>query len=331
MTGDLDLSIVIPTHNRAAILGRCLEALFRQEGLPARCEIVLVDDGSTDETSTVVEAVRQRGAIPIEYLRQAPSGPAAARNRGVRHARGTIVLFLGDDILAEPTLVAEHLRCHASHPEAALAVLGFVTWSPTIPVTPYMHWLESSGNQFDYEAIKGRDEVDPARYLYTSNLSLKRAFFHVTGEWFDERFKLALLEDIDLGRRLAARGLRLKYLPSARAYHEHAVTLAGYARRIEHSSEYWVLLERKQAEASAAPGPGAPSAAPRRDYRAYAWFLARVCGEVVRNWPYWRLARYFERRQVAPEAFVRAHRHWAHRGLLRLEARRALARIARAS
>lgn len=332
MISDLDLSIVIPTHNRAAILRRCFASLFRQDPLPARSEIVIVDDGSADDTSQVVDEARATAPVAIEYVRQPASGPAAARNRGIRHARGAVVLFLGDDILPEPGLVGEHLTWHGRFPDPMVAVLGFVTWSPGIAVTPYMHWLESSGNQFDYDALRGREDVDPAKYLYTSNLSLKRSVFPDTGEWFDERFRLALLEDIDLGRRLSARGLRLKYNPDARAFHEHAVTLQGYARRIEHSSEYWVLLERKEAQAAAAVSPASDTVTPvRRDYAAYAWYLARVCGEIVRNWPSWRLARYFERRRLAPETFVRAHRHWAHRGLLRLEARRALARLGRPS
>jgi hypothetical protein len=264
----------------------------------------------------------------VSYVRQPASGPAAARNLGLRHGSGGIVLFIGDDIIAEPTLVEEHGRWHRQFPDPGVAVLGTVSWSPTLTVTPYMHWLEVSGNQFDYGRIRGMEDVDPARFFYTSNLSLKRDFLTANGEWFDERFRHALLEDIDLGRRLAARGLRLKYNAAAVAFHDHAVTLSAYARRIERSSEYWVLLESKAAAPGAvAQADGERPPRPRRDYRAYAWFLTRVCGEVVGNWPAWWLARYYERRRLAPAAFLGAHRHWAYRGLLRLEARKALAKL----
>jgi glycosyltransferase involved in cell wall biosynthesis len=328
------LTIVIPTHNRAATLRKCLEALFRQRPTPSGCDILVVDDGSVDETREVAAAMRQEAVIPVSYLHQPASGPAAARNLGLRQSSGQLVLFLGDDILAEPTLVEEHLRWHDQYPDASIGVLGFVTWSPSLTVTPYMRWLELSGNQFDYGSLRRGEDADPGRFLYTSNVSLKRELMVATGEWFDERFKHALLEDIDLGRRLGARGLRLKYNPDAVAYHDHAVTLANYAHRIELSSEYLVMLERKT-KAPAAPALAADGslkpAAPKRDHAAYAWFLLRVCGEVVRNWPYWWIARVFERRRIAPVAFLRAHRHWAQRGLLRLEARRAIAKLTRAA
>jgi glycosyltransferase involved in cell wall biosynthesis len=321
----LALSIVIPTQSRATILTSCLEALFAQQRLPAGAEIVVVDDGSTDDTGGAVERAQTGAPLPVRYFRQPARGPAAARNLGLRHARGAIVLFLGDDMIATPTLVAEHLRIHDAWPQPEVAVLGFITWAASLEVTPYMRWLETSGNQFDFESIRGQDEVDPARYLYTSNLSLKRAFLIDGDTWFDERFRHALLEDIELGRRLADRGLRLRFNPSAVVRHHHAVTLAGYARRIERTSEYLGLLEsiRRPAQQD---GPRA-GAAPRRDYGAYVWFLLRVCGEVIRNWPWWWLARFFERRRVVPDVFARAHRHWAHRGLLRLEARRAMKKL----
>lgn len=321
------LSIVIPTHNRAIILQRCLDALFHQVQLPAQTEIIVVDDGSVDGTPSVVEGAALRAPGPLTYLRQQAAGPAAARNRGIHAARGDIVLFLGDDIIATSDLVAQHLSWHERFPDPLVGVLGFVTWSPELDATPYMRWLESSGNQFAFEHIAALETVDPALYLYTSNVSLKRVVFEQTGEWFDEQFRHALLEDIDLGRRLAAKGVSLRYNPAAAAVHEHAVTLEHYARRIELSSEYWVLLEKKRPGAGAAR-VGEPGAIPvRRNYLAYAWFLIRVSGEVIGHWPFWWLARYCETRRLAPTVFRRAHRYWAQRGLLRLEARKAMAKV----
>jgi glycosyltransferase involved in cell wall biosynthesis len=329
MSSDLLLSIVIPTHNRAGILRSALHALFRQRSMSGRYEIIVVDDGSEDETRTVVATMRASAPMPIVYQHQPAQGPAAARNHGLRRAAGDLVLFLGDDIIAQPDLVAEHAGWHHRFPDPSVGVLGFVTWSPALTVTPYMRWLEASGNQFDFERIRGVQDVDPARYMYTANLSLKRRFLIEADGLFDERFKHALLEDIDLGRRLAARGFRLKYNPAAVGHHDHAVTLAGYVRRIELSSEYWVLLERKAAATTACrDGPQTHgSTVPRRDYAAYAGYLARVCGEVARTWPFWWMARFCERRRAVPGIFARAHHHWAQRGLLRLEAKRARAKF----
>lgn len=321
------LSVVIPTHNRAEVLNRCLGALFQQDGLGGDSEIIVVDDGSHDETRAVVHAAATRAPVPVHYLWQTASGPAAARNRGIRAAAGDIILFLGDDIIAGPALVSQHLSSHAAFPGVMTGVLGFVTWSDRVPISPYMRWLESSGEQFAYGALADGSLVDPARYLYTSNLSLKRRVVIESGEWFDERFRHALLEDIDLGRRLAWRGFTLYYNRAATAVHEHAITLSQYARRIERSSEYWVLLEKKRAESAARVAEEGTSRPVRRDYAAYAGFLIKVAAEVVRNWPFWWVARYCEHRRLAPTAFRRAHHYWAQRGLLRLEARKVARRV----
>jgi glycosyltransferase involved in cell wall biosynthesis len=325
------VSVVIPTHNRAATLRKCLDALVTATDFPPDGEILVMDDGSRDGTEAIVRAAAAAAPMRIAYERQPASGPAAARNRGVGRARGRVLLFLGDDIIASPGLIGEHLRAHATWPDPSVGILGYVTWAPGIGVTPYMRWLEASGNQFDYGALTGRDEADPALHLYTANLSLKREFLASTGELFDERFRHALLEDIDLGRRLAARGLRLKYYRNAVGHHDHAIELRRYVRRIERSSEYWVLLENKAASRrqTGDAADATPPTRAKRDYGAYAWYLARVAGEVLRTWPSWWAARYLERRRISQDVFVRAHRHWAHRGLLRMEAKRAVALLRR--
>jgi len=97
-TGDIALSIIICTRNRAAILQETLTALENVSGpagLPT--EVIVVDNGSTDDTAAVVRAARHR-TIPIQYLCEPRPGQVQARNAGIAHARGEIIQFTDDDI-----------------------------------------------------------------------------------------------------------------------------------------------------------------------------------------------------------------------------------------
>src|SRR5215831_9736007 len=87
----MSVSIIIPTFNGAARIGKCLGALTPQAGR-IKAEILVVDDGSSDGTAGVVS--RHPG---VRFVSQANAGPAAARNRGALEATGTIILFTDDD------------------------------------------------------------------------------------------------------------------------------------------------------------------------------------------------------------------------------------------
>lgn len=112
MSAEPSISVVVCTYNRAAILGDCLDSLVAQDFPPPRYEVVVIDDGSADDTRRVVEA-RGDGRAAVRYVRQANGGLNAARNRGVAEARGAWVCFLDDDELAPPG----HLAAIAAHLE----------------------------------------------------------------------------------------------------------------------------------------------------------------------------------------------------------------------
>ncbi len=205
-----ELSVVIPTLGRSAALP---EVLDRVAG--PRTEVLVVADAAAPEVAGATHRAERPGA-------------SAARNVGLRTARAPIVLFLGDDILASPGLVATHLAWHARLSDERVAVLGHVRWADRLKRTAFMAWLER-GIQTDYDAIHG----DRAGWghLYTTNVSLKRDFALSVGG-FDEDIPF-LYEDLDLGRRLHDRGLDLRYAREAEAEHLHAPTLEEWARRME--------------------------------------------------------------------------------------------------
>ena len=212
------VSVVIPTLGRSPALSEALARIRAQEGAPP-FEVLLVSDPA--------------GTPPPEragsrLLRATRAGASAARNVGLREAAAPIVLFLGDDILASPQLVAQHHAWHQRMPREEVAVLGHVRWAQRLRRTGFMAWLEH-GIQTDYASIRG-DRAGWGHF-YTTNVSLKKSFALSVGG-FDEDLPF-LYEDLDLARRLHDRGLELRYNCNADAEHLHPPTLEEWRRRME--------------------------------------------------------------------------------------------------
>lgn len=237
-----ELTVIVPTHNRRELLGRALRGLLEQTASPESYEIVVVDDGSTDDTGAVVEGV---GAPEerLRYFRQENKGPAAARNLGVREARGEIVLFTGDDCLPDNRLIEEHVRAHGAAGD--VGVLGHVTWHPELKITPFMAFLEE-GAQFGFRKIEDPEDVTPWHF-YTANCSVGKHWVEEVGG-FDEDFRYAAFEDVELAYRMQKRGLRIVYRPAARTYHHHETTLERYLVRQRLSGRSAALFYRKHPE-----------------------------------------------------------------------------------
>lgn len=236
-------SVVIPTFERPDTLRLVLDALGCQEASPS-FEVVVVDDGSRDRTPSLLEGYR--APYGLRPLRQENSGPAAARNRGVREARGERVLFLGDDTVPEARLLAVHARAHAEPRAFPAAVLGYTTWPRERRVSPFLHHINEYGLQFGYGLIENPDRV-PFNFFYTSNISVPRALLLEVG-LFDTTFPHAAWEDIELAYRLEKRGMRIVYRPEAVARHHHEISFASFRRRQERSGESAAIFFGKHPE-----------------------------------------------------------------------------------
>lgn len=236
-------SVVIPTFERPDTLFQVLDALGRQNG-PPPFEVVVVDDGSADETPERLRAFR--APYCFRSFRQANSGPAAARNLGVQWATGEIVLFLGDDTIPEPEMLAVHARAHEEKRSHPVAVLGYTTWPRERRVSPFLHHINEYGLQFGYGLIEDRESV-PFNFFYTSNISLSRTLLTEAG-LFDTSFPHAAWEDIELAYRLSRKGLRIVYRPDAVARHHHEITFASFRRRQETAGAAAAIFYAKHPE-----------------------------------------------------------------------------------
>ena len=104
------LTVIIATFNRSAYLQKLLISLTRQTLRGKAFEVVLIDDGSTDDTRSLASSFSDK--LNLSYYFQENSGAAAARNQGIAKARGDILVFLDDDDFAAPDLLSEHLKIH---------------------------------------------------------------------------------------------------------------------------------------------------------------------------------------------------------------------------
>ncbi|HLX85564.1 MAG TPA: glycosyltransferase family 2 protein [Terriglobales bacterium] len=238
------LSVIIPTYNRQQLLAHALEGYLAQSSPHLICEILVIDDGSTDDTESVVRDCGKRSVFPIRYKRQRNKGPAAARNLGIQQARSELVLFTDSDVIPESDLVEQHIAWHRENPQIQAAVQGYLEWSPAVGATPFMRWY-GEHSLFSFGKTRNKREVD-FRSFYTCNVSLKTEFLRCCGQ-FDEEFKSAAYEDSELGYRLSLQGMRLLYNSEAIGYHHQFFSFEDACRKARANAGATQLFFRKEA------------------------------------------------------------------------------------
>ncbi len=231
MLPDLRLSVIIPVYNGAQTLIVCLQALHRQTRPPD--EIIVVDDGSSDDSAGVAAQYR------VRVLRQRNAGPAAARNYGARVAGGDVLLFTDADCVPAPDWVEQMARVMAD-PTIAGAKGVYRTRQRNLVAR-----FVQQEYQDRYDRMTGQPRID---FVDTYSAAYRRSVFLAAGG-FDTGFPTASVEDQELSFRLAAQGQRLVYVPEARVCHRHDRTPEEYARR-KYGIGYWkaVVTQRYPAK-----------------------------------------------------------------------------------
>ena len=219
------VSIIVPTYNRCMKLNRLLRVLDRSYRTRSRFEVIVVVDGSTDQTLDMLGQLNTD--VPVHVVVQENSGPAAARNRGIAAAGGEIVIFLDDDVVPVADLVQRHVDIHRTDPNAV--VIGSLT-APTRAMRPWARW-EAVALEQHFRTLAHGDKPVSARHFYTGNASVRRRHVETVGG-FDESFKRG--EDAELGYRLAELGLNFYFAPAASVEHES-----------DHSFKTWLQVSYK--------------------------------------------------------------------------------------
>jgi GT2 family glycosyltransferase len=253
------ISIVIPTHNRRALVQRALAALALQTYPLDDVEVLVVADGCTDGTEATVIPHPLKGRV----IAQPARGPAAARNRGAAEASGDLLLFLDDDVDAWPNLVAAHAQAHAAAGMPA-AVVGYLP-----PRLDERNDLFAIALRGWWSAMFERMRETGHRFTYadllSGNFSIPAALFEALGG-FEER--LTCHEDYEFGFRVLRAGVRILFEPQAAGWHSDQSDVARALRRKHEEGISDVWLARRHPEIwPALPCAFRPASQSRRERR----------------------------------------------------------------
>jgi glycosyltransferase involved in cell wall biosynthesis len=197
------ISVVIPVYNRRVIMAKTLGYLSQQTLDPTRFEVVVVDDASTDGTGEMIKSLKPPYLLRYFSMPER-GGPAGARNKGVREAQGSLIVFIDSDLVPAPELLEAHLEAHQS----ADNVIGH---GPVIHTT-----------DLDNPTATRMKLTDMSRAFFaTGNVSIRREHLLKAG-LFDEEFREYGWEDLELGRRLRRLQLQAIPVPEAKGYHYKA-------------------------------------------------------------------------------------------------------------
>jgi GT2 family glycosyltransferase len=230
LPGDFDVSVVVPTYRRPAMLAACLGALCEQDFPAVRYEIVVCDDGPDDATRACVQSFAEAQAERGLTVRYVPitrtQGPAGARNAGWQQVRSPVIAFTDDDTLPDPRWLSAGVAALA---QGAAAAAGTIV----VPLPPL---------PTDYEAdASGLERAEFA----TANAFVARSFLARTGG-FDERFTSAWREDSDLQFALMQAGGEIVRALDAVVVHPVRPARWGVSIAQQKKSQFDALLYKKQ-------------------------------------------------------------------------------------
>jgi len=218
------VSVIIPSRGRPGLLVDCLAALAAQEYPPAGFEVIVVVDGAGEPAPGALAGLRQRLALTL--VAQPAAGPAAARNRGARLARGECLAFTDADCRPAPDWLSRLAEASARQPGCAL---GGCTRNALPGNLPAM----ASQMLLDYLLARCNQAPGRATFFPSNNLLVPAEAFRALGG-FAADYPLAAGEDRDFCRRWRAAGNGLAGVPEAVVWHAHPLTVGGFWRQQYH-------------------------------------------------------------------------------------------------
>jgi cellulose synthase/poly-beta-1,6-N-acetylglucosamine synthase-like glycosyltransferase len=212
------LSVIMPAHNAASLLPRSLGALRASELPRDQWELIVVDDGSSDETSLIAG----RYADTVVTLPGRPHGPAYARNRGFEVSRGDVVAFIDSDCVAHPDTVSRFVEAFRNE-ENLGAVFGSYDDHPPAP------GLMSQYRNLIHHYVHHRNAGDVETFWAGAG-AVRREVFAEAGMYDEWHYGRPQIEDIELGARIRGLGQRILLRPEIQVTHLKRWTLMGVIR-----------------------------------------------------------------------------------------------------
>ncbi|MDP9176686.1 MAG: glycosyltransferase [Gemmatimonadota bacterium] len=262
------VSIIVPVYNGQRTIEECVESIFAQSIPGIDIQLLLIDNASSDRTSTILDRYRDRATI----LHEATRGPAAARNRGLKNATGDIIAFTDADCVVHRDWLSrliEPLRDDA----VGIAGGAILARKPCNAVEEFGERIHDHRMAIEY---------DSPPYAITMNWASRKSVIEEVGPFNEE---LLRCEDCDLAYRIVEAGYRIVHEPAAVVYHRNEQSLAGLiAEGYAHGYHSIPLLRKHEAFvrtfAAASPAKARPSSP--NDARYWRIFnLGRATGKAI--------------------------------------------------
>lgn len=228
-------TVIVPTFNRSASLDRLLKSLMGMKRVDSiALEVLVVDNGSTDETERIVREIqRSQAAFDLRFLREPNRGKSSALNAGLRESRGELILMVDDDVVVDPGWLAGHERAHRETRFDAIQGRVLPGLDPSGAAADAERLYEYNIPVVDYG-----EAVCEVRGLTGTNLSLKREVFESVG-LFNPLLgpgASGFSEDTEYSMRIREAGFRIGYAPHAIVYHELDPSRfgRGYQRAVQY-------------------------------------------------------------------------------------------------
>jgi exopolysaccharide biosynthesis polyprenyl glycosylphosphotransferase len=223
------ISVIIPAYNAERTLPYTLRALQNQTIPRDLYEVIVVDDASTDGTAAVVHE------FGVRYRNQNKEGPAAARNLGVRAARGEIILFTDSDCIPREDWI-QRMIAPFDDPQVAGVAGRYLSKQ-----TEYSARFVQLEFEERFQILKDFNSID---LVASFAAAFRRSVFEEVGG-FDAHYPLANNEDVELSYKIATRGYKMVYADDAIVYHRHPATWKKYFS-IKFSRAFWRILVYKK-------------------------------------------------------------------------------------
>ena len=219
------VTAIVCTRNRADGLKRCLEAMRALQLEESAFELLIVDNGSTDNTPSIIEEFKASAPFQVHHLFEPKTGLSHARNHGLRHANGEIILFTDDDCYVTSDWIAATISLFGSDTRKLLAGRVELFDQDHLQLT-----MKTDMQRSDLHSIGAL-----FGFLHGANMIFGRRVAAEIG-LFDIRFgagtALWAAEDTDFVYRAFRAGIPISYEPSIIVHHDHGRTTPGEGRRL---------------------------------------------------------------------------------------------------
>jgi GT2 family glycosyltransferase len=260
------ISVIIPNYNGGKTIGRCLEAAFASQY--PDFEVIVVDDFSTDNSTSVIEN------YPCRLLRLPEHGGASkARNTGAGNAKGELLFFIDADCLLQTDTLK---KAAAAHQKAGPDVVVGGTYTRL----PYDRDFFSSFQSVYIHYSETKNCLNPD-YVATHAMLIAKDLFRQSGG-FAEEF-MPILEDVDFSHRLKKQGVRLLMAPEIQVQHIFAFTLGKSLRNAVKKTKYWSIYSITNKDLLSDSG----TASLEFKFNVVSYFLnifLVVAGILLQNW-----------------------------------------------